>query len=58
MRALRTAARIATDDPVYLPLFARLERELAEHRERDALRKRAVILAGGAAHDRRGSGQK
>lgn len=46
---LRMAAKLVDSNPVYLPLFQRIERELAAFQENDCALARARALA---AHQR------
>lgn len=48
-RALRTVAVLVAEDPVYLPIFARLEEELCTARDEADAIARARALAGQSA---------
>lgn len=44
-KMLRTAAELVDSNPVYLPLFQRLEKELAAFQENDCALARARAMA-------------
>jgi len=49
-RALEKVAKLATDDPAFLPVFERLERELAIVQAKNGALDRAKLLAAQSAN--------